>query len=112
VLRFRRPTIEIVAPLEPRTKVRLVRAVGNALMHPSNSLPRLRENVLLAATELRLSSFSNAQIHEVLAMLIEEVAHARSLDGASILSGQPRWMDLAARVNEWLDAEGPANNAF
>jgi len=104
--------IEIMAPLAPRTKVRLVRAVARALTQPSRALPTLRGTILGAAAELRLCSFTNERIHAIFATVIEDVARAHAFDATSLLSGKPRWIELSLRVNEWVDITSPAYTAF
>src|ERR1051325_4944445 len=99
----RRTTIEIIAPLGPNTKRRLIRGVARALVNPARSLPTLRGNVLIAATELRQCRFSDERIHALFAKVIEDVARGQALDETSLLTRNPRWVDLAQRVNEWVD---------
>jgi hypothetical protein len=103
----RRYALEIAAPLTPRFKTRLERAVTQALVNPTRSLPTLRRAVIAATRELRQHDFDDARIHALFARLIEDVARTRSLDSTSIVSGQPRWIDLTTRVNEWTQFVRP-----
>jgi hypothetical protein len=101
-----RAVVGIAAPLPQRLKWRLVLAVTNALTRPTRSMPVLRRTVLAAVADLRASHFNEAQIREVFARLIEDVARERDLDATSIVSGIPRWAELVARVNEWIAVAG------
>lgn len=96
----------MAVPLSPRLKWRLVLAVTNALLRPSRSMPVLRRTVLLAASELHHAGISDERIRAALAKLIEDVAHERAIDAPSLVSGTPRWVELVARVNEWMRIAG------
>lgn len=98
----RRYDLEIAAPLTPRFKARLERAVTQAMLNPTRSLPTLRRAVIATTTELRRHEFDDGRIHALFARLIEDVARTRSLDTTSIVSGQPRWADLTDRLNGWI----------
>ena len=97
----RRYGLEIAAPLTPRFKTRLERAVTQALVNPTRSLPTLRRAIIAATRELRQHDFDDERIRALFAQLIEDVARSRALDSTSIVSGHPRWVDLAARVGDW-----------
>lgn len=97
----RRYALEIAAPLTPRFKTRLERAVTQALVNPTRSLPTLRRAVIAATEELRRHDFDDERIRALFGRLIEDVARARALDATSIVSGQPRWVELTTRVKEW-----------
>jgi hypothetical protein len=97
----RRYALEIAAPLTPRFKTRLERAVTQALVNPTRSLPTLRRAVIAATAELRRHEFDDVRIRELFGRLIEDVARSRALDATSIVSGQPRWVELTSRVNDW-----------
>jgi hypothetical protein len=97
----RRYALEIAAPLSPRFKTRLERAVTQALLNPTRSLPTLRRAVIAATTELRTHGFDDSRIQDLFARLIEDVARSRALDATSIVSGHPRWLDLTAKVVDW-----------
>src|SRR3954453_10154381 len=97
----RRYALEIAAPLAPRFKTRLERAVTQALVNPTRSLPTLRRAVIAATQELRRHDFDDERIRELFSRLIEDVARTRAFDSTSIVSGQPRWLDLTTRVKEW-----------
>src|SRR3954471_8391227 len=97
----RRYGLEIEAPLSPRFKMRLERAVTHAIQNPTRALPTLRRAVISASAELRAAAFTDEQIQNLFARLIEDVARTRSLDTTSIVSGQPRWMELTTRVMVW-----------
>lgn len=99
----RRYVLEIAAPLPPRFKTRLERAVTQALVNPTRSLPTLRRAIIAATKELRLHGFDDDRIRGVFAQLIEDVARVRAFDSTSIVSGHPRWVDLTARVNGWTE---------
>lgn len=102
----RQYALEIAAPLSPRFKMRLERAVTHAIRTPTRALPTLRRAILSATAELRVQGFSDEQIQSLFATLIEDVARARALDATSIVSGHPRWLDLTARVASWTNAAG------
>jgi hypothetical protein len=99
----RRYALEIAAPLTPRFKTRLERAVTHALLNPTRSLPTLRRAVIAATKELRHHGFDDERIRALFARLIEDVARTNALDGTSIVSGHPRWLDLTMRVNGWTE---------
>jgi hypothetical protein len=99
----RRYSLEIAAPFSPRLKTRLERAVTQAILNQSRALPTLRRAVLSATAELRDNGFTEEQIRALFAQLIEDVARLRSLDTTSIVSGQPRWMELSAKVLSWTE---------
>jgi hypothetical protein len=101
-----RAVVGIAAPLPQRLKWRLVLAVTNALTRPTRSMPVLRRTVLAAVADLRAANYSEPQIRQVMARLIEDVAHERDLGATSIVSGTPRWAELVARVNEWIAIAG------
>ena len=103
----RRYALEIQAPLTPRFKMRLERAVTHAITNPTRALPTLRRAVMAVMAELRVQNFSDDQIRALLAQLIEDVARARALDATSIVSGHPRWMDLITRVMAWTESVPP-----
>lgn len=102
----RRYALEIAAPLAPRFKTRLERAVTQALVNPTRSLPTLRRAIIAATKELRLHDFDDERIRGLFARLIEDVARTRALDTTSIVSGHPRWVDLTTRVNGWTELAG------
>jgi hypothetical protein len=105
----RRYGLEIAAPFTARLKTRLERAVTQAIRNPSRAMPTLRRAVISATTELRLNAFSDAEIRSLFTRLVEDVARARSLDSTSIVSGQPRWKELTARVLTWTETSDPAD---
>lgn len=104
----RRYDLEIRAPFDVRLKTRLERAVTHAILNPSRALPTLRRAIIAATRELRLHNYPDAQIEAVFTQLIEDVARARALDATSIVSGQPRWRDLCARLPDWIRDERAA----
>jgi hypothetical protein len=104
---IRRYALQIEAPLTPRFKTRLERAVTQALVNPTRSLPTLRRAVIAATHELRHHGFDDDRIRALFARLVEDVARARALDSTSIVSGQPRWVELMTRVNEWTQLARP-----
>ena len=99
----RRYALEIAAPLTPRFKTRLERAVTQALVNPTRSLPTLRRAVIAATEELRRHGFDDDRIRALFGRLVEDVARTRALDATSIVSGQPRWVELTARVFAWTE---------
>lgn len=105
----RRYALAIDAPLTPRFKMRLERAVTQAIRNPTRALPTLRRAVISATIELRLQGFTDERIHELFARLIEDVARSRSLDATSIVSGHPRWLDLTTRVLTWTESAAGSN---
>ena len=105
----RRYAIDIAAPLTPRFKTRLERAVTHALVNPTRALPTLRRAIIAATAELRRQDFSDDDIRNVFSQLIEDVARARAFDTTSIVSGHPRWVDLTVRVAGWMAIAGPAD---
>jgi hypothetical protein len=99
----RRYATEIPAPLSPRMKVRLQRAVAQALINPVRGTPTMRRTVLVATSELRTGGFTDQQIATLFANLIEEVAYVRCVHSTSLVSGLPRWTELVDRIHEWTD---------
>ena len=102
----RRYSLQIAAPFNARLKTRLERAVTHAILNPSRALPTLRRAIISATAELRVHEFTDDQIRAVFSRLVEDVARDRSLDTTSIISGQPRWMDLRAKVLTWTETTG------
>jgi hypothetical protein len=106
----RRYRMEIAAPLSPRLKVRLQRAVTQTLLHPTRCGPTLRRTVIVAAKELRACGFADERIADLFAHLIEDIAYTQALHETSIVSGNPRWAELIARVNVWTDSARSARS--
>lgn len=101
----RRDTVDIAVPFNPRLKTRLERAIAQAVHSPTRAMPTLRRAVLVATAELRAQGFDDDRISTLLGQLVEEVVRARALDTRSIVSGQPRWIEVRAKVEQWtLDA--------
>jgi hypothetical protein len=92
---------DIPAPFNTRLKTRLERAVAQAIVNPSRALPTLRRAVLVASDELRQHQFGDEEIRNLFSQLIEDVVRSRALDTRSIVSGQPRWMDVREKVITW-----------
>ena len=88
----------------PRVKVRLQRAITQTLLNPTRGAPTLRRTVVMVAKELRRCGFSEERIRTLFARVIEDVACVRSLHRTSLMSGQPRWAEVFARVDSWLGA--------
>jgi hypothetical protein len=103
----RRYCIDIDAPFNARLKTRLERAVTHAIVNPSRAPPTLRRAIMAATRELRVAGFDDAQIHTIFTTLVEDVARDRAFDGWSVVSGQPRWMELCARVVAWANETAP-----
>jgi hypothetical protein len=103
----RRYCIDIAAPFNTRLKTRLERAVTHAIVNPSRALPTLRRAIMAATRELRAVGYDDRQIHTIFTTLIEDVARDRAFDGWSVVSGQPRWMELCGRVVAWTNETTP-----
>lgn len=101
----RRYDLEIRAPFNVRLKTRLERAITHAILNPSRALPTLRRAIIAATRELRAYGYADTEIERLFAELVEDVARARSLDSRSIVSGQPRWLDLCSRLPGWIGDE-------
>ena len=93
--------LDIPAPFNTRLKTRLERAVAQAIVTPSRAMPTLRRAVLVASGELRRHQFADDEIRDLFSRLIEDVVRARALDTRSIVSGQPRWMEVRDKVISW-----------
>lgn len=91
----------VQTPFAPRMRTRLDRALAQALVTPARSAPTLRRAVTLGAQQLRSSGYSPDAITALFGALVEDAARARSLDARSIVSGQPRWLDVRSRVLAW-----------
>jgi hypothetical protein len=102
----RRYALEITAPLTRRFKMRLERAVTHAILNPTRALPTLRRAVLSATAQLRAQGVRDEEIRAIFTRLIEDVARDKAIDATSIVSGHPRWFDLAARVLVWTETSG------
>lgn len=98
--------LDIPAPFNTRLKTRLERAVAQAIVTPSRAMPTLRRAVLVASGELRRHEFADDEIRELFARLIEDVVRARALDTRSIVSGQPRWVEVRDKVITWATLNG------
>jgi len=96
----------VALPLSPRLKVRLGRAIVNALTNPQRCLPTLRRTTLVVVQTLRSQSPADDAITAQLRCLVEEIALSRGLSVASLLSGRPRWVDLADQVASWIANAG------
>ena len=93
-------------PLSDRLKVRIGRAIGNALTSPQRSMETLRRTVLLVASELRAQGFTDEGITARITLLMQSVALERGCDATSLVSGKPRWEELTERVVEWIAVAG------
>jgi len=108
----RRDTVAIAVPFNPRLKTRLERAIAQAVHSPTRAMPTLRRAVLVATAELRAKGFEDGRISTLLGQLVEEVVRARDLDTRSIVSGQPRWIEVRSKVEQWtLDAPKAASSS-
>jgi hypothetical protein len=92
---------QVETPFAPRMRTRLDRAIGQALMSSARSAPTLRRAVTAGAQQLRQSGYSTDAITTLFAALVEDAARARALDARSLVSGQPRWLDVRSRVLTW-----------
>jgi hypothetical protein len=106
----RRYCTEIAAPLSQRFKMRLERAVTQAIRNPTRALPTLRRAVMSATVELRAQGLTDEHIRSLFARLIEDVAHEQSLDATSIVSGHPRWLELTTRVGTWMQSAAASSD--
>ena len=105
-----RDTADITVPFNPRLRTRLERAIAQAVHSPTRAMPTLRRAVLVATAELRAQGFEDERISVLLGRLVEEVVRARALDTRSIVSGQPRWIEVRSKVEQWtLDAPRAAS---
>ena len=100
-MQTRRRAVDIAAPFNARFKTRLERAVTHAIMNPSRALPTLRRAVIAATRELRELGYDDVRIRALFQQLVEDVARERALDATSIVSGRPRWEELAAKIDSW-----------
>lgn len=98
----RRFTIPIDAPLTPRFKTRLEKAVTVALRDPTRAIPTLRRAVMAATRLLRCQGLDDEHIRIVFARLIEDVARKSTFDATSIVTGERRSETLAKRVDTWI----------
>lgn len=93
-------------PLHTRMRVRLGRAIENALRHPQRCMPTLRRTIHAALPEPRVGGLADGEIVAKLGAVAEEIAREKHLDAASIVSGRPRWQELHDRMAEWIAAVG------
>src|SRR5215831_16180754 len=101
----RRDIVDIEVPFNPRLRTRLERAIAQAVHSPTRAMPTLRRAVLVATAALREQGFDDERISALLGQLVEDVVRARALDTRSIVSGQPRWIEVRSKVKQWtLDA--------
>ena len=82
------------------TRVRLERSVGRALFGRKSDPTVLRSAVCSATRELRAQGLDEEATLAVLAAMVEDGGRACRADRASLLSGQPVWMAVQARVIE------------
>jgi hypothetical protein len=102
---LRRRAAEINLPVSDRLRMRVGRALENALKTPRQSTPGLRRAIVLVAQELRAQGFTEEGIAARVAMLVQSVALARGLDTRSLVTGQSRSQELTERVVEWIAAD-------
>jgi hypothetical protein len=93
--------VQTTAPFTPRLQARLQRAIANGIANPTRTLPTLRRAVLVASAELRRQGYEDEQIVPLFARFVEDVVRTCALDARSVVSGQPRWIDVRDRVIEW-----------
>ena len=88
-----------------RTRSRLSRSLVRALRgrRPDARLP-LDEAVDDACHELQVAGLDAPTIKAFLAALVEETGRACGADRPSLMSGEPRWMPVRARVLDLANA--------
>jgi hypothetical protein len=87
------------------TRTRLEKSVGRALFGRKCDPSLLRSAVYRATRELRARGLDAAATLNVLAAMVENGGRACRADRASLLSGQPLWMAVRARVIESAEEE-------
>jgi hypothetical protein len=93
--------VVIAAPLSPRLKMRLQRAIIQGILKPTGALPTLRRAVLTAADDLRHAGYTNDRIASALERFVEDVVRTYTLEARSVVSGRPRWEEVRERIIEW-----------
>jgi hypothetical protein len=81
-----------------RTLVRVLRG------HRHNSAATLDDAIRAACHELRSAGKDDQAIIEFFGALVEETGRACGADRPSLMSGEPRWVPVRARVLEVVDA--------
>jgi hypothetical protein len=87
------------------TRAVLSRALVRVLRgHRHNSPATLDEAILTACRELRSAGKDDQAIIEFFGALVEETGRACGADRPSLMSGEPRWVPVRARVLEVVRA--------
>ena len=89
----------------PGTRTNLERAVGRALHGHKGSTMPLRSAVYTATRELRAEGLDAAATLIALGGLVESAGRACGADRSSLLSGEPVWIVVQARVLELVRHE-------
>jgi hypothetical protein len=82
------------------TRTCLERSVGRALFGHKGSTMPLRSAVYSATRELRVEGLDGAATLAVLGAVVEHAGRACGADRSSLISGEPLWMPVRARVLE------------
>ncbi len=83
------------------TRASLSRALVRALRgHRHDSPATLNEAVRAGCRELRVAGTDDEALIEFFAVLVEETGRACGADRPSLMSGEPRWVPVRARVLE------------
>jgi hypothetical protein len=99
---LRRHARDVDLPLDTRLKGRLGRAITNALVNPGRCGPTLRRTIRIVSSALRAQGFTEEGITARLCLLVHVVALNDGIDATSVVTGKPRWQELAERVSEWV----------
>jgi hypothetical protein len=91
------------------TRASLSRALVRALQgHRRDSPSTLNDAVRAGCRELRVAGADDQAIMEFFAGLVEDTGRACGADRPSLMSGEPRWVPVRARVLELVGDALPA----
>lgn len=89
----------------PGTRARLEKSLGRALVGRKCDSSLLRSAVCRATRELRARGLDASATLTALAAIVEDGGRGCRADRSSLLTGQPLWMAVRARVLEAAEKE-------
>lgn len=89
------------SPFSPRTQTRLENSLGRALLGYKAGAVPLRQAVCRATRELDVAGLDANATLTLLGSLVESAGRSCGADRASLMSGEPVWMQVHSQV---LDA--------
>ena len=98
---------EVDLPLSDRSKVRIGRAVANALANQQRSMLTLRRAVDLVPRQRGTQGFTEEAVIARVTLVVQTMAFARGRTERSLISGKARWQELNEYVTEWIALARP-----